>query len=555
MSLRAAIYARVSTDLQRDNYSIPSQIKEILKFAKVHSFSIVGDRYVDPVTGKDTVKSRTAIPAFVDDFTSTELSRPGLDACLLFLESTGFDVVLVHAIDRLARDPYYRQTIEREFIARGARVEYVLGNYDETPEGEVKKDLDATFAKWENAKRVERCNRGKKRKAEMGKFVTGKVTYGYNIDSDAYGGLSVNEPEAKVVQMVFSLFVENRLSIKQIAKKLARLGVKSYHNHEVWAVSSIHRMLANSAYAGYFYYNKYKRHGKKLVLRDQSEWIKINCTPIISMELFLAAQDILKSNRDHMRKLPRRFYLLSGMVLCMDCGKAYITQTKRAGRNKIKNDTQAYRHRISHGHCSNKYITARGLETLVWDRVLNILLNPQSLREGYEQTIEQEQQKQARQLQHLETLQTAIDKLKVKKERLQQVYLDPDIGLTKAEYLEQKEEIEAQIKAANTDFEKISSDLRKIPTPADLESLEKFATKIIGALGGNINISPQDKRQIMQVLNLKVLISREGKMKLEGWFAPERDGLSSITSTRWQRPFNCGSISMIHPYLKRSRRA
>ena len=34
------------------------------------------------------------------------------------------------------------------------------------PEGEVRKDMDATFAKWENAKRVERCNRGKRGKAE-----------------------------------------------------------------------------------------------------------------------------------------------------------------------------------------------------------------------------------------------------------------------------------------------------------------------------------------------------------------------------------------------------
>ncbi len=535
MSLRTAIYARVSTDMQRDNYSIPSQIREVVKYAKIHNFSIVGDKYVNPETGKDTSKTKGAIPAYVDDFTSTELSRPGLDAALLFLESTGFDILLVHAIDRLARDPYFRQTIEREFAARGARVEYVLGNYDETPEGEVRKDLDATFAKWENAKRVERCNRGKKRKAETGKFVTGKVAYGYRIDLNAFGGMVVHEREAEIVQLVFSLFVESRLSLKQISLELNRLGVKSYHNHDVWAISSIHRMLENTAYSGYFYYNKHKRQGKRLVKRDESEWIKIDCTPLVSPDLFLAAQDMLRHNRDYMRKLSKRFYLLSGMVVCSDCERVYITQTSKAGRNGRKNDSQAYRHRVSQGHCSNRHVSAKDLEVIVWDKVINILTNPSSLREGYEQTIEQEQQKQARQVQHLETLHSAIEKLKNKKARLQDIYLDPDIGMTKIDYLEEKENLDAQIKATSADIERITNELQRIPSPEDLISLEKFAGRVVTALGKSLDISPQDKRQIMQMLNLKVLISTDGRVKLQGWFAPENEGLSSTTSVRCAR--------------------
>src|SRR5688572_25585502 len=206
--MRAALYARVSTDIQRQNYSIPSQLKDMVGYAKDRRYTLVGNMFVDPHDGQDVQRSQGAIPAFVDDFTSSEFSRPGLNACLSFLNSVGFDVLIVHAIDRLARDPYIRQTIEREIAALGARVEYVLGNYEESPEGEVRKDLDATFAKWENAKRVERCNRGKRRKAEMGKFVAGKVPYGYRLDPDAFGGMSVYEPEAEVVQMVFSWLVE-----------------------------------------------------------------------------------------------------------------------------------------------------------------------------------------------------------------------------------------------------------------------------------------------------------------------------------------------------------
>jgi len=108
----------------------------------------------------DVEKNENSIPAYVDDYSCREMNRPSLDAALTYLEEVGFEVVVVHSIDRLARDPYIRQTLEMEFFRRSAKVEFALGNYDDSPEGEVRKDIDATFAKWENAKRVEPCNAG-----------------------------------------------------------------------------------------------------------------------------------------------------------------------------------------------------------------------------------------------------------------------------------------------------------------------------------------------------------------------------------------------------------
>ena len=145
MSKRAVIYARGSTDIQRDNFSISSQISECLKHAEERGYVLYGNQYVDSQTGRDVFADTPgAIPAFADDYTSRELSRPSLGAALFYLDTYGFDVLIVHALDRLARDPYIRQTLEREFNNRGARVEYVLGSYEETPEGEVRKDLDCT---------------------------------------------------------------------------------------------------------------------------------------------------------------------------------------------------------------------------------------------------------------------------------------------------------------------------------------------------------------------------------------------------------------------------
>ncbi len=41
---RAIIYARVSTDDQRNNYSIPSQVAECKKYIEAKGYALVGNR-------------------------------------------------------------------------------------------------------------------------------------------------------------------------------------------------------------------------------------------------------------------------------------------------------------------------------------------------------------------------------------------------------------------------------------------------------------------------------------------------------------------------------
>ena len=53
MSKRAAIYARVSTDMQRDNFSIPSQVAECMKYVESKRYILVGNQYVDLGNGRD----------------------------------------------------------------------------------------------------------------------------------------------------------------------------------------------------------------------------------------------------------------------------------------------------------------------------------------------------------------------------------------------------------------------------------------------------------------------------------------------------------------------
>jgi len=536
MSKRAAIYARVSTDDQRDNYSIPTQIDACLRYVERQGYALVGDHFVDPDTGRDTVAAQsTAIRAYVDDYTSLELSRPALNAAMQFMQTVGFDVLVVHAIDRLARDSYIRQTLERDLEAAGAKVEYVLGNYEDTPEGEVRKDLDATFAKWENAKRVERCNRGKRRKAETGLFVAGRAPLGYVIDRDAPGGLAVDESSAETVREIFRMYVIEGRSIREIRTALTERGESTALGNDSWAKSSIRRILGNTVYVGCAFYNKHKRNGGRLELRDREEWIKFETTPIVEQWLFDEAKRKLAENRKVSRRQPKRFYLLGSMVVCGICGRPYLSQTAKAGKNRRKHEAQSYRHRKSQGHCCNHQVSARRLEPIVWEEISGLLLDPAKLRIGYQASLAEHEKAKARQRAILTKQRKTAGTLEQKLRNLTDAYIDPDIGMTKNEYVEQREQIERQLLAAKEAIQHSERELAETPHPVDIETMESFAARVRRVMGDDNKLTPEKQRKVLEMLHVKVVMKPDRDFKIEGWFGPPIDGLSYTTSARCER--------------------
>ena len=536
MSRHAAIYVRVSTDMQRDNFSIPSQVSECVKYVNSKRYLLVGNQFVDPETGRDVEAGfPDAIPAFADDYSSRELSRPSLDACLLFLEKHGFDILIVHALDRLARDPYIRQTLEREFNSRGARVEYVLGAYEETAEGEIRKDLDATFAKWENAKRVERSQRGKRTKAASGKWVSGMVTFGYTLDPNAKGGVAIVPEEAELIRKIFYLYTEENRSIRDIARIMGNDGHISHRGNFEWAKTTINRILVNTIYVGYYFFNRTKAMGKRRTLKDPDEWIRIECEPIVDLASFKKAEKRMKHNKAYVRKHPSRTYLLSGMLFCAHCNRPYLSQTAKANRHRRKNESQAYRHRVKAGHCMNKFISARVLEPIVWDKVLGILLNPASLIEGYKESLEVQRASQARTLAQIETLERALHKVKMKRQNLNTAYLDPDIKMSKTEYMDQKVNFDDEAQTIEKDLIALRAEIKEIPEPASIEAMEQFAADILDELGAEEEITLEKKRRLFEMMHLKVLLHPNGDVKIDGWFnVPEGAGLLPRPSD------NCG---------------
>ena len=81
---RAAIYARVSTDLQEKEHTIQSQLEAVRAYVSERGYIISGE-YID------------------DGFSGATLERLGLDGLRDALRSEEMDVVVFHSPDRLAR--------------------------------------------------------------------------------------------------------------------------------------------------------------------------------------------------------------------------------------------------------------------------------------------------------------------------------------------------------------------------------------------------------------------------------------------------------------------
>jgi site-specific DNA recombinase len=543
---RALIYARVSTDKQRENYSIPVQLESCHNYIEKKNYVLVGENFVDPVTGKNVPKNTPhSLPAYVDDHSSLELNRPSLNDAIEYVAQKGAEVVVVYVLDRFARDSYIRQTLEHEFERLGAKIEYVLGDYDNDVMGDTRKDLDDLTAKIENRIRTRRSREGKLKKARSGKYAGSVAQYGYKLNKEAVGGLEIAAEEAAIVERIFNSFVFEKKSIRSIVSDLNTdliPGPTGKH----WSRSGVARILKYEGYTGVHYYNKQKVQrtlsGKIVTDRDESEWIQIETPVIISPQVFKLAQQTLKDNKNYVRGQPKvgRFYMLGGMIFCSGCKRPYISQTVKAGRNRRVRPTQIYRHRKSEGHCTNKTLSATAIDNVIWQRIAEIVLEPTKLLEGYKRSLESHWSQMNLRRDHLQSLHHSKLKIEQKQRMLLKTYLDVDIGLSKSEYLKMKGELDSELEKIRADIEEVEGELRSVPTPADLATFEAFTAEIREFIEGNVEPLAQEKRRLLQLMNVKVWVNPENwEISLTGSFhgkddaIKERDGLLNSSSSNY----------------------
>lgn len=480
---------------------MPTQLEACRRYASECGYLIVGE--------------------YTDEYTGTALDRPGMTALLLDAARQRPDVIVVYDIDRLGREVVVQAIAEQELSRHGARIEYVLGGYDATPEGELLKLVKGAIAQYENRQRVERSRRGKIGRVRAGYPIvpTGRAPFGYRYVSERHKGqLVVNEEEAAVVRLMYHWLVVERVSSYEIAKRLWERGIltRGDLSHVVvkktgrgeWSPGQVRRILTNPLYKGEWSWGKTRRqrvNGRTVQRRmPEDQWVTIAGTAIVDAELWEQAQECLRINREMAARNTRRQYLLRGLVFC-ECGRRCV------GRYKKEPNFAYYRCPVTdreywRSDCPVRYhLRQDWLEATVWNYVLSRLQDPDLLMAEVQRQREAQREQAERRAERLRAVEAALAdvdrKLGALLEQALEGFPKAVIEEKKHRLLEQRRDLEAEQQRLL--LEREEHDI----TPSLGEGLRELAEAVRQAAPV---MTFAEKRRILELLRVRVdVVDRE----------------------------------------------
>ena len=386
----AAIYARVSSERQRQDETIRSQTVGLRELAADRGLLVAEDLIFED-----------------EGFSGAMLQRPALERLRDRAAEGAFEVLLCHAPDRLARR-YAYQVLLLEELAR-AGVEVVFAKEPErggSPEDELLRQFQGMIAEYERAQIAERTRRGKLHRARSGsQAVMSGAPYGYRYvkKSDHMEGFwEIDETQAQVVRDVFDRYVNGGVSIGELARWLTERGVQTKTGKTRWDRSTIWAMLRNPAYRGQAAFGKTKtaerpggptrttrqrgeRHGRRLTRHDQpaENWTLIPVPPLVTEETFALAQDRLLDNAHFAKRNTKELTLLQGVLVCRECGYSCYRTSTRTSNKRISYyrciGQDGWRHPDGK-RCTSGPVRADELDPLVWAEVRRLLEHPDLVR-------------------------------------------------------------------------------------------------------------------------------------------------------------------------------
>src|SRR4051812_31824168 len=384
----SAIYARVSSEQQKEENTIASQTAALIDFAREQGYSVPDDWVIED-----------------EGFSGASLLRPGLERLRDLAAEGHIQTVLIHSPDRLSRKYAYQVLLTEEFARHRVETIFLKAPHSDTPEDQLMLQFQGMIAEYERAQILERSRRGKRHRAKAGQVsVLCAAPYGYRYirkTSEAPARYEIDAAEAEVVRLVYDKYTVGGLSIGAIARLLHGMGVPTRRRVR-WERSVVWAILRNPAYKGTACFNKTQVgprqkatkpfrlsgravHGDKSSSheRPRDEWIEIPVPAIVSAETFALAAERLADNK---RFAPRRTIepsIVQGLVSCRKCGYALSRTSARTSARKIHYyrclGSDAWRH-LGGAVCDSRPIRQDLLDQIVWQEVIHLIEDPTLIR-------------------------------------------------------------------------------------------------------------------------------------------------------------------------------
>ena len=504
MKQRISIYARYSSDLQSDA-SIEDQIRLCSEKAKSENWDVV-NCYTDA------------------GISGASLMRPGIQSLLSASMRCEFDILLTEALDRLSRD-------QEDIAGIFKRMEFAGIKIITLSEGEIsslhiglKGTMNAMFLK-DLADKTRRGLRGRVEKGKSG----GGLAYGYKVvkkftpQGEAIrGDREIDDTQAEIVQRIFREYALENKSPKSIASDLNEECI-ACPSGKTWGQSTINGnrrrgtgILNNHLYIGELIWNRQRfikdpSTGKRVPrFNPESEWIRKDLPElrIVPQELWdavKAKQRTLDRKSSSLGSLKRPQYLLSGLLVCGECGGGYSKQNAdRYGCSTSRNKGESV--------CKNKKtIKASLLEELVLKALETNLMQDELLQVFCDEYKSRLNQLRSAQKSTLSKHKSELAKLEKEKANIIQAIKDgvpadlikDELAQTSARQDELKQQIAAQSKelrplihpAMGQRYRKAVNDLRL--SLKDGQGAE--AKQHVRALIDKIVLTPKEDRKELSI--------------------------------------------------------
>lgn len=346
---RAVLYLRVSTARQAskgdaaEGYSIPQQREYCRRKAQE--------------LGADVIEE------FIDRGASARsANRPELQRMLGWLKEADADYVIVHKVDRLARDRADDVQIMAAIRQAGAELVSVSEQVDDTPGGKLMHGIMASLAEYYSANLSTEAKKGMAQKAKNG-GTHGVAPIGYLNTTKRIAGreiktVVIDDERAHYIVWAYETYATGEWSVSRLTSELRHRGLRSRqtlrYGGQALSESQVHRLLKNPYYRGQIIHQGQELDGAHTPLIDNLTWFKV--------------QDLLASRRIRGDRSWRHTHHLKGLLVCGRCGSRM-----GYGPSKGKGGTYAYffclgRH-TKRTTCTMPYIEQSHLE----DDVLRII--------------------------------------------------------------------------------------------------------------------------------------------------------------------------------------
>lgn len=464
----AACYIRVSTNKQEE-LSPDSQLKEIKKYAKSNGYILLNDCIFieeEGISGK-RADNRKEFQRMIS--VAKQKPKP-------------FDVILVWKYSRFARNQD-ESTFYKGMLRKKCGVD-VISISEPIIEGMYGRLIEMVIEWSDEFYSVNLSGevmRGMTEKANRGGYQSG-VPFGYVYDKATHTA-HIEPASAEIVKNIFDWYVNDKKVIFDIARTLNSMNIRT-RSGNTWEMRTVRYILENPFYIGKIRWNR--QHHESHTIKDKSEWIisKGAHEPIISNELFEAAQTRLEltAKKRHARPASSKKHWLSGTVKCSNCGSSLFVGSKDK-HGKFMFQCGGYlkgKCNVSHGIMEHRLVDAiiNGLTTLYTSNepISYEIIKKTDTSDGYA------------------ALQKQLEGLKRKEQRIRQAYISGIDSIE--EYKEYKENIQKE-------REEISLKLKNYFRPKE-ETVIDFKMQIQNV----VNIITSDKEDSIKAEALHSIIDK-----------------------------------------------